>query len=86
MFSMENQTLKAGILSIKAPVGAEGWDSVKAFLAFKNSSMDLARQLGANTLRLEGNIVVNPDVEAMLLKLGFQEYAPNNFFLNIPVR
>jgi hypothetical protein len=47
--------------------------------------MELAKQLGANTLRLEGNIVRNPEVKELLLKQGFVEYSPNNFFIELPV-
>ena len=85
MFGLEKGKLTAGILKINTPPGADAWNSVRAFLAFKNGSMELAQQLGANTLRLEGNIVINPEIKELLLNRGFVEYSPNNFFLELPV-
>lgn len=86
IFGIENRTLTAGILNIKTPVAARGLDSVKAFFIFRNGAMDLARKLGAKTLRLEGNAVSNGGVKSMLLRQGFVEYSPNNFFLELLVR
>ncbi len=85
IFRLDQDKFTAGILNIKTPAGADPWDSVKAFLSFKNDSMNLARQLGAKTLRLEGNAVGNQGVRDLLLKFRFVEFSPDNFFLEIPV-
>jgi hypothetical protein len=69
--------LTAGILSIKNPHGPEkpSLDTVRAMKSFLDQSTELARQLNAHTLRLEGNTVTNlgeKGVEGLLNRQGFK--------------
>jgi hypothetical protein len=61
---------------------------IKGFLSFRQRSMALAKQVGADTLRIEGDVVVNPDLRESLLKSGFKEAddSPGTFFKEEPVK
>jgi hypothetical protein len=95
---LEGKKLTAGILSSELPkvagktveqVEAEQQDNViKGFLSFRRQSMALAKQVGADTLRTEGDVVVNAKLRESLLNNGFKEAAdsPSTFFKEEPVR
>jgi hypothetical protein len=61
---------------------AEQSNVIKAFLGFRQQSMSLAKQLGANTLRVEADVVINENLPESLTKAGFQPIpdSPGSFF------
>ena len=74
--SSEGDKLVASIMAIGrtsavAQNTQETADTIKAIVAFKNSSMEIARQVGATTVRFEGMMVGNPDVKEFLIRQGF---------------
>jgi hypothetical protein len=95
---LEGKKLTAGILSSELPKVAgktveqvakeQRSNVIKGFLSFRQQSMALAKQVGADTLRIEGDVVVNPDLRESLLSSGFREAAdsPSTFFKEEPVR
>jgi RHS repeat-associated protein len=64
---LRGQRLRAGIVSIEDRTGG----GLKGFLDFRGSARQLSRELGARELELSGALVVNPRIEAMLLRQGF---------------
>jgi hypothetical protein len=95
---LQGKKLTAGILSSELPKVAgktaeqiateEKPNVIKGFLSFRQRSMALAKQVGADTLRIEGDVVVNPDLRESLLKSGFKEAddSPGTFFKEEPVK
>ena len=85
--------LTASVLSIKnTALTAEGaikpsWDFARTFLRFRGSSMQLAAKLGAKVLRVQGDVVINPEVKDLLLRAGFKEVpdSPSTFYKDFPV-
>ena len=94
--SLRGRRLTAGVLSSEIPRVAgktieevakeEQGNVIKAFLAF-SSAMKLARQVGADTLRVEADVVTNPNLPQSLAKAGAKEApdAPSTFFKEEPV-
>jgi RHS repeat-associated protein len=64
---LRGRLLRAGIGSIEDRTGG----GLKAFFDFRASARQLGRTLGAQELELSGALVVNPRIEAMLLRQGF---------------
>jgi hypothetical protein len=62
--------------------------TIRSILRFKNQSMELARQLGAKVLRLEGAAVHNQDIILLTEKMAFKriEGTPSSFLLELPVQ
>jgi hypothetical protein len=85
-FKYEGGKLTAGILGMFSHSKTASQDMVKAYLVFRQQTTELAKALGAKTIRLEASTVVNElEVPRMLKKLGFQEMPndPSSFFLEI---
>ncbi len=59
--------LRCGIISIRALSG----EGASAFARFRQQSLAVARAFGASELELFGGAIVNPRIEAMLLRQGF---------------
>jgi hypothetical protein len=55
---------------------------------FRQQSMKLARQVGADTLRVEGDVVMNPKLRQSLIEAGFKEAPddPSKFVKEEPVK
>jgi hypothetical protein len=91
-FKLQAGKLTAGVLSAELPkikgmtpaqvAAAEQSNVIKAFLGFRQQSMSLAKQLGANTLRVEADVVINKNLPESLTKAGFQPIpdSPGSFF------
>jgi Domain of unknown function (DUF4157) len=85
--SLQGRRLTAGVLSseiqkvagkaVEEVAKEEQSNVVKAMFTFRQQSMKLARQVGADTLRVEGDVVMNPELRQSLIKAGFKE-APDD--------
>ncbi len=96
--SLQGRRLTAGVLSseiqkvagkaVEEVAKEEQGNVVKAFLSFRQQSMKLARQVGADTLRVEADVVINPKLPESLVKAGFKEAPddPSKFFKEEPVK
>lgn len=85
-FIREGDTLVAGVLS--AASKGEPSNMIKAFFTFRKSATEMARSLGAKTLRLEADVVVNTEgLIDSLLKRGFKlvDEASSKYALEIPL-
>lgn len=60
--------LTAGILSVHNEAGG----GLQAFADFRGQARGLAQQLGVGELELQGQAVVNPRIEALLRRQGFE--------------
>jgi hypothetical protein len=98
-YQFESGTLTAGVLDIKNPnPPAPGLKNpkpdlatVRTFKTFMDQSMSLARELKAETLRLEGSTVVNKGkkgVEGLLDRQGFKpkENDPSSYYRETSVK
>ncbi|MGB3941014.1 MAG: SpvB/TcaC N-terminal domain-containing protein [Candidatus Manganitrophaceae bacterium] len=88
--SSEGGKLVASIMLVSrknqvAKNAQESADAIKALVAFKNSSMELAREVGAATVRFEGMMVGNPDMKKFLVRQGFLGDAIGNYFREVKV-
>ena len=77
-FEYKDGRLTAGVLGARNPKQGNKWEFVKAFLAFKQQSINLARTLGAKSIRFEGQVVTNEGIEALLRDQKFQP-VPDRF-------
>jgi hypothetical protein len=95
---LQGNKLTAGVLSSELPKIAgktvaqvateESGNVINAYLAFRRQSMTLAKQLGADTLRLEADVVINPDLPESLRKAGFKPIpnSPGSYSKEEPVK
>jgi len=85
-FIKEGDTLVAGVLS--AASKGDPSSMIKAYLTFRRSATEMAKSLGAKTLRLEADVVVNTEgLIDSLLKRGFKlvDEASSKYALEIPL-
>ena len=86
-FIKEGDTLVAGVLSAYSKGDKAGM--IKAYLTFRRSSMEMAKGMGAKTLRLEADVVVNTEgLVDSLLKQGYKlvDESSNKYALEISLR
>lgn len=86
-FIKEGDTLVAGVLSAYSKGDKAGM--IKAYLTFRRSSMEMAKGMGAKTLRLEADVVVNTEgLVDSLIKQGYKlvDESSNKYALEIPLR
>lgn len=95
---LEGKRLTAGVLSSELPkipgrtveevAEEERPNVINAYLSFRRQSMTLAKQLGADTIRVEADVVVNPDLPETLRKAGFKPIpdSPGSYFKEEPVK
>lgn len=82
----EGDTLVAGVLSSYAY--GDRASMIKAYLTFRQTSMGMAKSLGAKTLRLEADVVMSAELAEDLIQRGYRlvdEYS-SKYALEIPVR
>lgn len=82
----EGDTLVAGVQSSYAY--GDRASMIKAYLTFRQSSLGIAKSLGAKTLRLEADVVRSAEVAEDLMRRGYKlidEYSLT-YALEIPVR
>jgi hypothetical protein len=72
-----NGRLRIGILSVEDTSGT----GARAFGAFRTFAYNMARALGVNKVDMFGARIRNPEVEAMLIRQGFQ---PQSWTMMIP--
>lgn len=85
-FIREGDTLVAGVLS--AASKGDPSSMIKAYLMFRKSATAMAKSIGAKTLRLEADVVVNTEgLIDSLLKRGFKlvDEASSKYALEIPL-
>jgi hypothetical protein len=85
-FIKEGDTLVAGVLS--AASKGDPSSMIKAYLTFRRSATAMAKSIGAKTLRLEADVVVNTEgLVDSLLKRGFKlvDEASSKYALEIPL-
>jgi hypothetical protein len=64
---LEGGQLSSGIISIKNTSG----NALRDFAQFRGYSRNVARALGASEMELFGGAIINPEIQAMLTRLGF---------------
>lgn len=82
----EGDTLVAGVLSSYAY--GDRASMIKAYLTFRQTSMAMAKSMGAKTLRLEADVVMSAELAEDLMRRGYRlvdEYS-SKYALEIPVR
>ena len=86
-FQLEGNTLTAAVLSATNS-GRNSLDLLKALLGFREQSVALAQQLGASSVRLQGDVVVNKGIEKILRNRGFKEIpgSAGSWALTTPIK